>query len=127
MWPINSVEVNLVKNNTETIRLALAENRHGERDDDIQLIVSVLIRLGIIPEHITLAQYLQKMKTGELPWLESITRIRRQLQRLDKSLEGANQGVRRQYRSFKVKQELGEIFDEQTGQGVMNFHHQSRE
>lgn len=124
MWPKNSVEVNLVKNNTETIRLVLTENRHGERDDDIQLIVSVLNRLGIIPEHITLAEYLQKMKYGELPWLESITRIRRQLQRLDKSLEGTNQGVRRQYRSFKVKQELGEIFDEETGQSVMNFHHQ---
>lgn len=110
------MENNLVKHNTQIIQDVLKENLHGEKDSDISCVISVLQRKGVNPDQITLSQYLQKMASGDVPWIESITRIRRMMQKLDPALYGKTERVRKGYRVKKVKQELNQITDEITGQ-----------
>lgn len=110
------MEQNFIKHDCELIVEALTENQHGERDDDIALFLTVLQKRGIFPDQLSLAQYLRGMAAGEYPWVESVTRVRREMQKLHAELRGKNWDVRHEYRRKKVKQELKEIVDEQTGQ-----------
>jgi len=110
------MEINLIKNNSELIEEVLKENLHGERDNDISTVISVLQRKGVNPDQITLSQYLYRMQNGDVPWIESITRIRRLVQKLNPSLYGKSEKVRKGYRVKKVKQEINQVTDEITGQ-----------
>ena len=111
--------MNLIDNDTDIIHKVLKENLHGERDNDVHLIISVLQEKGINPDQVTLAEYLRKMQSGEFPYIESITRIRRMAQKLNPSLYGKKVSVRKGYRVKKCKQELNTIFDNLTGQGLL--------
>lgn len=115
------METNLVKNDTELIQKALEENKFNERDNDINLLISVLQKKGINPDQISLSQYLRLMVLGDAPWIESVTRIRRMQQTMNPLLYGKTKSVRKGYRVKKVKQEIKEIFDEATGQFSINI------
>lgn len=116
------MENNLVKNDTELIQKALEENKFNERDNDVNLFISVLQMKDINPDQISLSQYLRLMVLGDAPWIESVTRIRRMQQTMNPALYGKTKSIRKGYRCKKVKQELCEIEDEITGQFSINIH-----
>jgi hypothetical protein len=101
-------------NNTQFIKEILRENKNGERDNDVQLYVSLCYRLGIDLTQITAMDLVKNQKN--YPYMPSAVRIRAMLQLEHKDLRGEMYDERIDHRRKLAKHEIKEAQSDERGQ-----------
>ena len=87
----------------DIIRGILAKNDKA-RDNDLLLFLIVVHRMGWRPESMTLLDAAVEMKAGNLPTMDTVTRLRREIQERHVELRGKRYADRHERAEAKVRE-----------------------
>lgn len=107
---------NIVVRNVALIKECLEENTFGERDNDVQLYISLCRKKGMPIEFISAVELIQGMNGSKYPYMASVTRVRAMLQQRYPHLRGTLYEERISHRRYKVKQEINTFKYDSVGQ-----------
>lgn len=87
----------------DIIRGILRKNDKA-RDNDLLLFLIVTDRMGWPPERMTILDAVTEMKLGNLPTMDTVTRLRREIQEKDINLRGKRYADRKDRAEAKIRE-----------------------